>query len=426
MYLMKKFARSAVVAVLGWQVRRLRKKNDFKIIGIVGSIGKTSTKFAIAHVLKQTKVVRFQEGNYNDPVTVPLVFFRHETPSLFNPFAWLRVFIKNEKQLRKKYPYDVVVVELGTDAPGTISQFAKYLHCDLAVVTAITPEHMEYFKTLSGVAKEELSVSRFSDKLVVNSDLVGKQFLKGLNNPVITYGQKDSNFRIHSVRTNKNGSRYQIEFGDKSWTLSQDAYGLPEIYSATAAVAISQDFGVNDNQLKRAVSSLQPVNGRMKRLKGIKNSLILDDTYNASPDAVIAALDILYALKAPQKIAILGNMNELGDTSAGSHQEVGEYCEPEQLDLVVTIGPDANNYLAPVAKKRGCVVHTFDNPYAAAHFIEKNLEKKAIILAKGSQNGVFAEEAVKQLLADPSDVDKLVRQSKSWLKKKQKNFQIKK
>ena len=150
--------------------------------------------------------------------------------------------------------------------------------------------------------------------------------------------------------------------------------------------------------------------------------MIIDDTYNASPEAVKAALDTLYGIEAPQRIALLGNMNELGDYSESAHREIGQYCNPEKLDLLVTLAGDANTFTAAEAEAKGCTVVRVDSPYDAAEKIKFALKPGAVILAKGSQNRVFAEEAVKQLLADPADQSKLVRQSASWLKIKQQQF----
>jgi len=116
-------------------------------------MGKTSTKLAIANTLSTKYKVQHQEGNYNDLVTAPLVFFGEATPSLFNPLAWLAVFWRNEKKLRQTYPYEIVVLELGTDGPGQIDRFKKYLNLEVAVITAITPEHMEFFGALDEVAE---------------------------------------------------------------------------------------------------------------------------------------------------------------------------------------------------------------------------------------------------------------------------------
>jgi UDP-N-acetylmuramoyl-tripeptide--D-alanyl-D-alanine ligase len=418
---MKKFAKSIVVAILGWQVRRLRKTSNFKVVAVAGSIGKTSTKFAIANVLKQKYSVRFQEGNYNDLVTVPLIFFGHPEPSLFNPFAWLKIFLANEKQLKTPYRYDVVVVEVGTDGPGQLARFKKYLQVDIGVVTAISPEHMEYFADLDAVAKEELTLTDYSKKLVVNADLSDEKYLAELK--VLSYGAKHGDYRLAQQNFGVSEATFKLMRHNSAWlSLKLDAVSLSELYSASAAAIVAEQLGMPDDQITKAIEQLQPVSGRMQRLSGIKDSLILDETYNASPVAMKGALDSLYSMSAPQKIAILGNMNELGEYSESAHREIGEYCQSGQLDLVVTIGPDANKYLAPAAKQQGCKVYAFINPYEAGEFVKQNLREKAVILAKGSQNGVFAEEAIKQLLAHPIDQKKLVRQSTDWIKKKEKAF----
>src|SRR6185312_10227612 len=112
---MKKLAKLIVATILGWQVRRLRKKNNFTVVAVTGSIGKTTTKMAIAQVLSQSFKVQYQEGNYNDLVSVPLVFFGKDMPNLYNPWAWLTIFWQTFLAAYKPYSYDVVVVELGTD-----------------------------------------------------------------------------------------------------------------------------------------------------------------------------------------------------------------------------------------------------------------------------------------------------------------------
>jgi UDP-N-acetylmuramoyl-tripeptide--D-alanyl-D-alanine ligase len=160
----------------------------------------------------------------------------------------------------------------------------------------------------------------------------------------------------------------------------------------------------------------------MQVLRGVQGSSIIDDTYNASPVAVEAALDVLYAAHTVQRIAILGNMNELGDYSAEAHCEVGRYCRPDKLDLVVTIGVDAEKYLAVAARAKGCIVESYSSPYEAGAAVLRHLKKGAVILAEGSQNGVFAEESLKGLLADKTDFSKLVRQSRYWMHTKRHQF----
>jgi UDP-N-acetylmuramoyl-tripeptide--D-alanyl-D-alanine ligase len=421
---MKRKLRNIVASVLGSQVKRLRKRNKFIVIAVAGSIGKTSTKMAVAHVLSQGYKVQYQQGNYNDLVSVPLIFFGKELPSLFNPFAWAVVFLHNERVIRSKYPYEIVVVELGSDAPGQLKQFKQYLQADIGILTAIVPEHMANFADLDAVAKEEMTLAELSTKLFVNKDLCAEEYLKLLPPATVTYGIKQlADIRMSNIHFNDEGADFEITYGPITFLKgSHERVTEPQLYSICAAVAVATELEMTTTAVDKGIRELTPVNGRMQRLRGHNNSIIIDDTYNASPEAVKGALDTLYRIQAPQKIAILGNMNELGGYSQKEHQAIGEYCDPRELTLVVTIGPDANKYLAPAAEEKGCLVKTFDNPVDAGKFVSERLQPEAIVLAKGSQNGVFAEEAVKQLLDDPKDAQKLVRQSKRWMKIKHKNF----
>ncbi len=426
---MKKFLKKIVVAMLVRQVRRLRKKHDFKIVGVVGSIGKTSTKLAIAQTLGKSLRVRYQHGNYNDMVTVPLIFFGHATPSLLNPVAWFKIFLNNSKQIRGSYPYDVVVVELATDYPGNIAEFKRTLELDIVVVTAITPEHMEFFADLDAVAAEELSVISYSKQVIYNADLVDMKYREMLPPGSISYGIQDAGASYHlaNVFHSAGGFEGDIKHGSDEIFLhiSHEVVSETQLYSVLAAAIVGNELGLKKTQILEGLAAILPVSGRLRRLRGINNSTIIDDTYNSSPEAVKAGLRMLAAIDAPQRIAILGNMNELGTMSVAAHKEIGELCDPSVLQLVITIGPDANAHLAPAAQAKGCTVKTFDTPYDAGEYLQSKIEPEAVIFAKGSQNKVFAEEAIKKLLADPEDAAKLVRQSDYWLSRKAKNFGVK-
>jgi hypothetical protein len=174
----KKAARAFVCSIMEWQVRQLRARHHFKVVAVAGSVGKTSTKLAIADLLGQTLRVRHQTGNYNDRVTVPLVFFGLNEPSLYNPLAWIKAFGTSQSEISLPYPYDVVVVELGTDGPGQMADFA-YLKPDITVVTSVAPEHMEYFGDLDRVAAEELTVFGYSKRVLVNGDDIAGEYLAG-------------------------------------------------------------------------------------------------------------------------------------------------------------------------------------------------------------------------------------------------------
>lgn len=419
---LKTYGKRLIVVVLGWQIRRFQRSHRITTIGIVGSYGKTSTKFAIATVLGSHLRVQFQKGNYNDIISVPLIFFGQAMPNLFNPFAWLRIFLENEKHIRRPYAYDVVILELGTDGPGQIAAFKKYLHLDLAIVTALAYEHMEFFTDLDAVATEELSVSTLSKRVVFNADLCAERYTNTLSTPVYTYGLGKADYALLAQQQGNTTSMTLTHSGKAIGTLSRPAVATPHLYSLCAAATVATILEVPNDHILQGLKQVSPPSGRMQMLEGIKDSLIIDDTYNASPEAVEAALNELYAHEAPQRIAVLGNMNELGAYSADAHQAIGASCDPRKLAAVITLGPDANRYLAPAAQAAGCTVVQFNDPYAVGVYLRKHIQPHAIVLVKGSQNKVFAEEAIKFILAHAEDEQKLVRQSRAWLAKKARNF----
>jgi UDP-N-acetylmuramoyl-tripeptide--D-alanyl-D-alanine ligase len=425
---MKRSLKKFVAKILGWQLKRLRKKNKIFVIAVAGSIGKTSTKLALARVLSQTYKVQFQEGNYNDLVSVPLIFFGKKLPSVMNPFAWAWTFLGNERVIAKKYPYQMVVIELGTDAPGQMQEFAQYLQVDIAVLTAIVPEHMANFANLDAVATEEMALTQFTTKIFANKDLIAPQYLGHLPKTTVTYGIKQqSDIQMTNIQWNGGEEvNFDIVYGGITFLHGEHEQATePQLYSICAAVSVGTELDMTTTAIDKGIRSIKPVSGRMQHLNGLSGSLILDDTYNASPEAMIGALDTLYRMNASQKIAILGNMNELGKYSEAEHTRIGEYCDPHELSFIATIGPDANKFLAPAAAARGCLVKAFDSPIDAGHFVKERLRGGTIVLVKGSQNHVFAEEAAKQLLALPADAEKLVRQSKYWMRIKSKQFSLK-
>jgi UDP-N-acetylmuramoyl-tripeptide--D-alanyl-D-alanine ligase len=349
------------------------------------------------------------------------VLFERNLPSLFNIFAWVRIIMANERTLRQPYQYEYAVLELGTDGPGQIERFA-YLQPDIAVVTALTAEHIEFLKDVDGVAREELQVARYARQLLINIDDSPPQYLEELTYK--SYGfDEHASYRIVAAEADGlTSQRLTVQAPQATFSIEAKLAGTQGAKVVTAAVGVADLLGMPAQDITVAAATAQPFAGRMQILAGLMSSTIIDDSYNSSPVAAKAALDVLYAAQTPQRIAILGNMNELGDYSPQAHEEVGDYCDPEKLDVVITIGTDANKYLAPHAEARGCQVHRFDNPYAAGDYIASILQPAAVILAKGSQNGVFAEEVIKSLLQNPSDQTKLVRQSPAWLESKRKAF----
>lgn len=420
--------KALITRILEFQAKRLLKRNKPLIVAVTGSVGKTSTKLSIATVLSQKYKVLAHYGSYNTPIALPLAMFDTRIPlKLKSPSSWLKVIWETQQKLHKPYDYQVLVLELGTDSPGDIAYFKKYIHPDIAVVTAVAAEHMEYFGTLEAVAKEELAITHFAKETLINRDDVDSAYSKfvpeGIN--LDTYGTSgvaEYRFATHNYAPGKGFSGVFVspEFGEQPVTLQ--VVGEHNVRTAVAAGAVGIKLGLTAEQVAAGLAQIQPVNGRMNLLKGLDESIIIDDTYNSSPIAATAALQTLYAFPTTQRIAILGSMNELGEYSAKAHAQVGEACNGAMLDWVVTIGAEAEQYLAPAAASKGCRVRSFSSPYAAGSFVHSVLQQGAVVLAKGSQNGVFAEEAVKMLLHSTEEEQSLVRQSPDWLAIKQRQF----
>jgi UDP-N-acetylmuramoyl-tripeptide--D-alanyl-D-alanine ligase len=415
-------------------VRLVRANPNLKIVAVGGSVGKTSTKLAISAVLSQKYRVLVQEGNYNSEIGLPLMVFGQTVPGvLFNPGAWLVRFIRAERQIRGDFPYDVLVLEVGTDHPGEIAHFMTYLKPDIGVLTAITPEHMEYFGNLDAVAAEEMALAVSSKIMVVNRDDVKMayrtKYLK--HHPqVVTYGLgKEADYSATVKDADLIGGTVCALLKNGHATivgLTANVYGGPAMKAVTAAYAVGDLMGLSRQAVERGLKEVTPVAGRMRTLAGFNGTIIIDDTYNSSPDAVVAAVTALQAVPGNgRKIAIMGTMNELGSDSPRYHEEAGVVCAG--VDMLITIGEMANLHLGPAAVKAGLDPRNWkpaDSPYAAGEFLKLILQPGDIVLAKGSQNGVFAEEAVKLLLSDPADAYLLVRQSSPWLAKKAKQFGV--
>ena len=168
-----------ITSVLEWQAKRLLLKYKPKIVAVTGSVGKTSTKLAIATVLGQRYKVLAQYGSYNTEIGLPMAIFNMPMPAKLRSLsAWLKVFSEREKQIRTKYPFDVLVLELGADKLGDIGYFKKYIKPDIGVVTAVSVEHMASFGSLDNIAAEELSITHFAKLSLINRDNIDGVFSK--------------------------------------------------------------------------------------------------------------------------------------------------------------------------------------------------------------------------------------------------------
>ncbi len=408
-------------------VKYFEKHPSVKLICVVGSVGKTTTKNAIATILDQKFKIGGSQGNHNSELSAPLGILGIKYPkNTKNPFAWLRVLAAVKKRIRQKETVDIIVQELGTDAPGQIADFGKYLKPDITVLTAISEEHMEFFKTMDAVAEEEMTAINFSKQGIINSDDVNSKFSKFLTNSnIITYGSSDNseysliskNFSIDNGFT----AYFKTPKGDKYQDLKIKLFANHSLRAVSAALTIASEFGMSEEEIKQGLKNIKPYNGRMNILHGFRNTKIIDDSYNSSPLAAILAIKTLQSINAPQRILILGSMNELGETSEESHKRVAQSIDYKKVDWVITVGEEAEKYLALEARKNRCQVRTFKTSIEAGEFISQIMKTNAVLLFKGSQGGIYLEEAIK-LIAPTSIENQLVRQTPEWLKRKQKFF----
>lgn len=406
-----------------------QKHPEVKLVAVAGSVGKTTTKLAIGTILAKKYRVRMESTNHNTTMSVPLAILGISYPeNIRSPLAWHRVYRAARKRIKQPADVDVVVQELGIDHMGEMAEFVSYLRPSIGVVTAVAPEHMEFLQNIETVAAEELMLANASELALINRDDINGRFAELLTNQNIdTYGSTGA-------------AEYRFEIGDFSlesgymgkiiapeWNEEVSAkvrvLGEHSLRSVTGAIAVAIKLGMSSQEITSSLLELPPTPGRMHVLKGVKHTTLIDDTYNASPSSVEAALQTLYKIDTPQRIALLGDMNELGAVSASEHQIVGQLCDSSLLDWVITVGPESEKYTAPAARAKGCQVKSFMSALDAGAFLHSVINEGAVVLAKGSQNGIFLEEALKIVLHETHEDHELVRQDEVWREQKEKFFQ---
>jgi UDP-N-acetylmuramoyl-tripeptide--D-alanyl-D-alanine ligase len=405
------------------------KHPEVKLVAVSGSVGKTSTKIAIGTILSQKFRVRMEMTNHNTPMSAPLAVLGIAYPeNIRSPFAWMRVFKAARKRIKDPTDVDVIVQELGIDRVGEMAQFARYLKPDIGLVTAVAPEHMEFLHNIETVAEEEIMLANISELALINRDDIEGRFAELITDSRIsTYGTSGAaEYRVE-IEDFSIGEGYtcKLIFPElQSETIAKiKVLGEHNLRPVVAGMAVAIQLGMDMQSIVTGIEAVRPVAGRMNIIKGMDDSVLIDDSYNSSPSSAEAALQALYQLDAPQRIAILGDMNELGVVSAAEHEKLGSLCDPDLLDWVITVGRESEKYLAPAARQRGCQVKSFNSAIDAGSFAHSVLKSQAIVLAKGSQDGVFLEEALKILLHSISDDSKLVRQDDRWKRRKDDLFQ---
>ncbi len=415
--------------------RSILKKYHPDIIGITGSVGKTSTKEAVAHVLGGTLSVRASSKNYNNEVGVPLTIIGVTNAPNRSLVKWLGVFLKALGLIifkAKDYPA-ILVLEMGADRPGDIAYLTAMAPCRIGVLTAVSHAHTEFFKDLAGVAKEKRGIVSHlasSGFAILNHDNeLAAASAASTKACVITYGFKaGADWQASDVTLSENprsgwvdGLQCKVNRAGSIVPVFipgviSDSY----VYSMLVSLIIADIYGINIITAAERLRSLPLVPGRMRLIPGIKHTLLIDDTYNSSPEAVKAALATL-ARVAPQKqgrrYAVLGDMLELGPDTEQLHRAMGFAVAEQGIDFLITVG-EASKHTAQAAMEAGIPennIARFAQSQEAGKFLQEKLVEGDAVLVKGSQ-GMRMEKIVKEVMDEPINAAKmLVRQSAEWV-----------
>ncbi|MDP3762745.1 MAG: UDP-N-acetylmuramoyl-tripeptide--D-alanyl-D-alanine ligase [bacterium] len=426
---MREFLKKGVIAVLTWEAKLILRKYRPKIVAITGSVGKTSAKDATAKVLESRFRVRKSQKSYNSEFGVPLTIIGSES-GWNSPLKWLEAIWRGAKLILKREGYpEILVLEVGADRPGDIRKIRSWLKPDVAIVTALaeTPVHVEFFESPEEVFEEkaELVKNLENDKSVIlNFDDEEVAKMRGKTSArILTFGLAEGadfrgeNYKIIFREEGEKTIPEGIFFETRSLPVKiLGALGKHQVSVALSAIAAGTCFEIKLENAAEALSLYSAPPGRLKLIKGIKETLILDDTYNSSPKAAQAALETLAEIPAKRKIAVLGDMLELGKHTITAHREIGEMATEKKIDLLITVGVRAK-FFAEGATKAGFnkkQILSFGDSEEAARELEKIIGAGDLILIKGSQ-GIRMEKIVEALMSEPEKASELLcRQDEEW------------
>lgn len=397
--------------------RSILKRYHPTVVAIAGSVGKTATKDAIAAALTEsTRTIRKTAGNFNAEIGVPAtIMCQTEPPTAIGD--WLKILWRGKVQaiFGGKYPTHLVL-EMASDHPGDLQPLLTLTRPSIGVLTSAAPEHLEYFGNEDGVLEEESLVVRqlpSNGVAVVNIDDPRiAATLPSINCRIITYGwQSSATIRAEQLTLTRDmhglpsGMIVTVQVDSAPVTITlPGVYGRHQVYPILAAFAVTHALGDDPQLVVQRLSAYIPPPGRMRLFAGLGQSILIDDSYNASPEAVQAALHSLHELDVPgTRIAVLGQMSELGAAAAEWHDRIGREIASLRIHELVTVGPLAERIgsAAIAAGMKSNHVHAVANAEAAAAVVQPMLGSGAAVLLKGSRYASRLEKAVAILLANP-------------------------
>ncbi len=357
-----------------------RRKFSIPVIGITGSVGKTSTKDMIACAVGSRLRVLKTEGNLNNEIGVPLTVFNLDNS------------------------HEAAVLEMGMSGAGEISRLTAIIKPDVAVITNIGMSHIEKLGSRQNILKAKLEILEAlnPDGLVIlNGDdalLAGMKDL--LKFRTVFYGMDEgADYRACNINSHgESGTYFDITLGGREYNVHIPVPGVHNVYNALAAVAVGCELGIPMEDIIGGIAGFSSSKMRMDIISfnGMK---IINDVYNASPNSMEAGLNVLSEIgRKNRKAAVLGDMLELGEWAEKAHFDVGKYAASAGIEHIVAVGANAR-FIADGALSVGHPedqVKYFQNNSEALEYLQKNLAQGDIVLVKGSR-GMKMEEIVKGL-----------------------------
>ncbi|MFH0845823.1 MAG: UDP-N-acetylmuramoyl-tripeptide--D-alanyl-D-alanine ligase [Patescibacteria group bacterium] len=429
---MKKIFKKIIVIILTWEAKMVLKKYKPKIVAVTGSVGKTTAKDAIYTVLSSHFFVRKSEKSFNSEIGVPLTVLGCEN-AWNNPFLWIKNIFNGLGVILLKNHYPMwLILEVGADAPGDIERIAKWLKPDLVVLTrfAKIPVHVEFFKSPQDLIDEKKKLVKYMKKegiLVYNGDdedMLSVRSPEGVQKISFGYNQGSNilgmnDQLLYDGKGNPIGITFKVEYAGVSTPIKLGGVlGQQHVFASLAAIAVGASQNLNIVEISQALAEnykTQP--GRMRLIEGIKNTILIDDSYNASPIAVQKAIETIGNLKVlGRKIVALGDMLELGKYSAEEHKKVGEMVA-QNCDVLIAVGLRAQQIVEGAMAKdmNEKNIISFEQSKEAGLFLQNEIKEGDVILIKGSQS-IRMEKITEEIMAHPENKKELlVRQELEWL-----------
>jgi UDP-N-acetylmuramoyl-tripeptide--D-alanyl-D-alanine ligase len=352
-----------------------RSRLNIKVIGITGSTGKTSTKDLTAAALSSKYKVFKTEGNFNNEIGLPMMIFKLDST------------------------YDIAVLEMGMSNFGEIHNLADIARPHIAIITNIGVSHIEFLKTRENILKAKIEITDFFNEnstLIINNDNDVLNNYQSNKFNVVRIGTIDhEDFEGQNIILHEGSIEYDIleKITKEMKHFQLNIPGKHNVLNSLQALACARIFNLTYEEIEKGMLNYQATSMRLDIQKR-ENITIINDCYNASPDSMIAAIDVLKTIKGSRNIAVLGTMKELGEEAYKAHYEVGKYAFEKSVDLLLTLGEYNKAYREGFNNSKN--FKEFVNLEELKKYLKDNIRKSDVILVKASRTMKF-ESIVKEL-----------------------------